>query len=92
MMSEAVKNDRLAANQRLTEAYRTQLQSASEVIRTRWQADLDSLQDGIDLASPASSFANIVSMGKCDSVVVGTLPCCLRLTDLIYAAGSAMKN
>ena len=74
MMREAVKNDRLAANQRLADAYRTQLQSASEVVSTHWQADLDSIQGNIDLSSPASSFANIVSMGKCDSVVVGTAP------------------
>ena len=74
MMREAVKNDRLAANQRLADAYRTQLQSASDVVKTRWQNDLDSFQNAVDLASPASSFADIVSMGKCDSVVVGALP------------------
>ena len=73
MMSEAVQNDRLAGNQRLADAYRNQLESASEVVRERWNDDLISLQDAIDLSSAASSFANIVSMGKCDSVVVGPL-------------------
>ena len=73
MMSEAVQNDRLAGDQRLADAYRNQLESASEVVRERWNDDLISLQDAIDLSSAASSFANIVSMGKCDSVVVGPL-------------------
>ena len=73
MMSEAVQNDRLAANQRLADAYRNQLESASEVVRDRWNDDLISLQDAIDPSSAASSFGNIVTMGKCDSVVVGPL-------------------
>ena len=63
MMSEAVQNDRLAANQRLADAYQNQLESASEVVRERWNDDLISLQDAIDPSSAASSFGNIVTMG-----------------------------
>ena len=70
MMREAVRNERLATGQRLSEAYQAQLQSASQVVVDRWNEKLEQLSELLDHATPAQVFAEGVLNSVADSVVV----------------------
>lgn len=68
MMREAVRNERLASNQRLREAYRVQLKIASQSVKDRWKEHLGT--DRVDANSPAQWFAEIVTRSDLDSVLI----------------------
>ncbi len=79
MMREAVRNERLATGQRLTEAYQAQLQSASQVVVDRWNAQLEELSRQLGEGNPAQVFAEGVSQGVADSVLV-----CDKMGRIVY--------
>lgn len=68
MMREAVRNERLASNQRLREAYQIQLEAAVQAVRNGWEREES--PDNLDGKSPAQRFAEFVSRGNLDSVLV----------------------
>ncbi|MGB7325726.1 MAG: ATP-binding protein [Rubripirellula sp.] len=73
MMREAVRNERLASNQRLREAYQIQLEAAGQAVRERWSSQASARQPSLENSgaqSPAQLFAEIVSGGRADSVLI----------------------
>ncbi|QEG36495.1 sensor histidine kinase [Bythopirellula goksoeyrii] len=70
MMREAVRNERLATGQRLTEAYQAHLQSASQAVEDRWIAQLEKLSEQVGKQTPAQAFADGISNGIADSLLV----------------------
>ena len=70
MMREAVRNERLATEQLLREAYQTQLQSAGQTVRERWASQMAELVREFDPQQPAESFARLVSRPLVDSVLI----------------------
>ncbi|TWU49841.1 ATP-binding protein [Rubripirellula reticaptiva] len=73
MMREAVRNERLASNQRLREAYQIQLEAAGQAVRERWSSHASAsqaLSQNNDARSPARLFADLVSRGGLDSVLI----------------------
>ena len=70
MMREAVRNERVATNQRLQEAYRLQLDQAADTVKERWALQRTKLSDKVVDDRPAFSFSKIVSTGLVDSVVI----------------------
>lgn len=70
MMREAMRNERLASNQRLRDAYQTQLKSAGEAVRARWSDRTPATsQPWNDPAAP-EWFARWVQRGESDSVLI----------------------
>jgi signal transduction histidine kinase len=70
MMREAVRNERLAADQRLREAYEVQLHSAREQVLEQWHGQLAELEQNAGERSPANVFFHGVSQGIADSLLV----------------------
>ncbi|WP_144059149.1 sensor histidine kinase [Rhodopirellula sp. SWK7] len=70
MMREAIRNERLAADQRLQEAYEIQLQSASQMIRDRWTDQIEREAETLDAEQPGVDFERLVSQGAVDSVLI----------------------
>ena len=70
MMREAVRNERVATNQRLLEAYRLQLDQAADTLADRWETQQSKLSDLITEGQPAFSFVKIVTNFSVDSVVL----------------------
>lgn len=70
MMREAVQNERLASDQRLMEAYQTQLESAVDAVQDRWAVQLLRSHDLLQQRASASAFAEIVSRANSDSVLI----------------------
>ncbi|TWT36932.1 Signal-transduction histidine kinase senX3 [Posidoniimonas corsicana] len=70
MMREAVRNEQLAANQRLRDAYQTQLDAARQTLEQRWSERLRRLADRASDQQPAAAFAEIVASGEVDSLLI----------------------
>ncbi|MCM2373171.1 sensor histidine kinase [Aporhodopirellula aestuarii] len=70
MMREAIRNERLAADQRLQEAYEIQLQSASQMIRDRWSDQIEREAEMLEAEQPEIDFERLVSQGFIDSVLI----------------------
>lgn len=70
MMREAVRNERLAAEQRLREAYQIQLESAAEIVQKRWRERLDRLAEQSRERTPGEAFAIAVAGYGVSSLLV----------------------
>jgi signal transduction histidine kinase len=68
-LSEAVQNERLAARQRLTEAYRGYLPMLRSRLETYWQQQAVALDVAAGKSPAPAAFAACVSAGLVDSVV-----------------------
>ena len=69
-MREAVRNERLASDQRLREAYQTQLQSASQQIQEKWARRAVHWIKQLDESHPPGLFSQIVGAGQADSALI----------------------
>lgn len=70
MMREAVSNERLAAKERLRDAYEAQLESTVDVVRLEWEAKLERLGRLASNRSAGLAFQAIVEDGFADSVLL----------------------
>ena len=70
MMREAVRNERLAADQRLREAYQLHLQSAVQMVQDKWAEQIRQAATVYDSQHPARTFAAIVAQNHVDSVLI----------------------
>lgn len=70
MMREAVSNERLAAKERLRDAYEAQLESTVEMVQQQWAAKLGRLAKIANQQPPAQAFQDIVEDGFVDSVLL----------------------
>lgn len=69
-MSEAMRNERFAARQKLAEAYRVQLSSAQALLETAWMAQAARLEELARGLPAAAAFAECVRSGLVDSVLL----------------------
>jgi signal transduction histidine kinase len=70
MMRTAMDSERLAARQRLAEAYAAQLEIARRDVDAVWKETLDRVTRIADTKPPAAAFAEIVCLPGIDSVVI----------------------
>ncbi|TWU59312.1 Signal-transduction histidine kinase senX3 [Rubripirellula tenax] len=70
MMREAVRNERLASNQRLRDAYQIQLQSATQKVRQGWADELGRSAAIVDTKPPSVAFETIVASGNVDGALI----------------------
>lgn len=70
MMREAVSNERLAAKERLRDAYEAQLESTVEMVQQQWAAKLRRLAKIANQQPPTQAFHAIVEDGFVDSVLL----------------------
>jgi signal transduction histidine kinase len=70
MMRAAMENERLAMTQRLTEAYKLQLNAARTRLHDRWSEEMQHMAGAAAAALPSAAFARIVHGGFADSVLV----------------------
>ncbi len=68
-MNAAMRNERLAVRQRLTDIYREQLSDSSAALNKYWAGKLAEVQAASGL-KPADAFARLVRSGAADSVIV----------------------
>ncbi len=68
-MNRAMQNERAAVRERLTEAYRSQLEAAAEQVEAAWDSKLSSLTQTPPQHRGASTFAELVKSGTVDSVL-----------------------
>ena len=70
-LSVAVRSERLAVRQRLTDTYRAQLADAQGEIDAWWQQKLDALAaDVAKHESPGELFATVTRGGRCDGAII----------------------
>ena len=70
MMRQAMKNERLAVRQRLTDLYQVQLESAQQQVLKRWQEQLAKIEAKAAEKLPSERFAKLLAEGLVDSVIV----------------------
>ena len=70
MLREAVSNERLAAKERLRDAYEAQLESTVDVVQQQWATKLRRLAQIASQGPPAQAFQEIVEDGFVDSVLL----------------------
>lgn len=68
--SEAVRNERMAVRQRLTELYQSQLESLPLELQTFWEKKINKLSAIDPGMSPAERFNKIIGSGLSDSVIL----------------------
>ncbi|MHC4717913.1 MAG: hypothetical protein ACYS5V_13145, partial [Planctomycetota bacterium] len=69
-MGAAMRNQRLAVRQRLTEAYQGRLATMRDALAEHWSAKAAALE-GVDPdAGAGRALAQLVTMGVCDSAIV----------------------
>jgi len=68
-MVAAVRNERLAVRQRLTETYRRDVAALQQRLDAYWAGKVDALA-AVDPDTPAAAFHSLVTARVCDSVVV----------------------
>ncbi len=68
-MMQAVRNERLAVRQRLSEVYRNQLMSVGQKLDAFWK-DKQAALEPIEKEIPSATFARLVRSGVADSVVI----------------------
>ncbi len=66
----AMRNEQLAVQQRLTDAYRLQLLGAQRQLDEYWQARLDDLKAAETMPSAGEAFSQLVRKGRFASVIV----------------------
>jgi len=69
-MAQAVQNERAAVQQRLADAYRSQLKAAAEQTSLRWRRTAGELSCPADQAAAAAIFERLTTSGVCDAVVL----------------------
>jgi signal transduction histidine kinase len=69
-MNAAMRNERLAAREQLTEVYRAQLSSVQSRFEEHWSRTIAALNEVARSSSPAAAFAKCVQAGAVDSVIV----------------------
>ena len=69
-MGAAMRNQRLAVRQQLTEAYRGRLSAARKSLDEHWAAKAAALDGADPDAGAATAFAQLVTLGVCDAVIV----------------------
>ncbi|EEF61354.1 sensor histidine kinase [Pedosphaera parvula] len=69
-MNAAMKNERLAARQKLADSYRAQLSSIQMQLERHWEEKLDELEKLARTTSPAAAFARCIQSGFSDSVLI----------------------
>ncbi len=69
-MTEAMRNERLAVRQKLTEAYRDQLTAAQRRLETEWRARTGALANVDPIAPAGETFARLVATGDYTSVLI----------------------
>ncbi len=68
-MNRAMQNERAAVRERLTEAYRSQLEAAAGRVEAAWNAKLSSLTQVPPQERDPAAFAQLVKTGIADSVL-----------------------
>ncbi|MHC4591174.1 MAG: ATP-binding protein [Planctomycetota bacterium] len=88
-MNAAMRNERMAVRQKLADAYRPYLDTATRRINEHWHRRADALSEVALELSDAQLFAELVESGACDSALIydgsGRLTYPAQLQD--YAAG-----
>jgi signal transduction histidine kinase len=69
-MNQAMQNEQLAMRQRLSEVYRSQLQTAAERIQASWRSKFDLLTNSVRHRSIPEAFALLVNGGHADAVLM----------------------
>jgi signal transduction histidine kinase len=69
-MSAAMRNERFAARQTLTDVHRSQLIAVRARLERQWQAQVAQLATLARISPPAAAFARCVASGLVDSVVL----------------------
>jgi len=69
-MTEAMRNERLAVRQKLTDAYRGQLAAMAGRLDGYWRDKAEALNRASGDTSPAEVFASLVTSGVCDGAIV----------------------
>ena len=69
-MGAAMRNERLAARQKLADAYRSQVASSQKRLEQCWQDKIAELEVIVNTASAPAVFAKCVLSGAVDSVIV----------------------
>jgi len=69
-MSAAMRNERLAVRQQLTEAYRGRLVAAQKALEEVWAAKAAALDGANPDAGAGRAFAQLVALGVCDAAIV----------------------
>jgi signal transduction histidine kinase len=70
LMNQAMRNERLAARQKLADAYHGVLSSAQSRIEQAWMSQLKELEQLGRVQPPSAAFARCVALGGVDSVVI----------------------
>jgi signal transduction histidine kinase len=68
-MSQATRNERLVAREKLAEAYRGHLALAQERLENYWRQMAAELETAADNATPGQAFAKVVRSGMADAAV-----------------------
>jgi signal transduction histidine kinase len=68
-MNVAIRNVRLAVQQKVADAYRGALAEAAAEVDDRWEGLAAALAQSVADAGPARSFADLVGSGACDSLI-----------------------
>jgi signal transduction histidine kinase len=69
-MNQAMQNEQLAMRQRLTEIYRSQLQTTADRIQAAWRNKFNLLTNTVQHNSIPEAFASLVKEGHVDSVLI----------------------
>lgn len=69
-VSEAVRNERMAMRQRVTELYKARLESLQPMLRNFWEQRLFRLSQISNDRSPAERFKKMIESGSADSVII----------------------
>jgi signal transduction histidine kinase len=69
-VSEAVRNERMAVRQKLTELYQSQLESLPPMLQNSWEQKINRLSAIDPRLSPGERFNKIIGSGISDSVIL----------------------
>jgi signal transduction histidine kinase len=69
-VSEAVRNERMAVRQQLTELYQSQLESLPPILQDYWEQRIDRLSAVNPDMSPGERFNKIIGSGLSDSIIL----------------------
>ncbi len=69
-MKEAMRNERLAVRQKIENAYRSQLDTVVGELKTYWEDKEKALAEAESDTAAPEIFANLVTDGVCDSVII----------------------
>jgi signal transduction histidine kinase len=69
-VNQAMQNEQLAMRQRLTDLYRSQLQTAVDRFQIVWHDKVELLTDSVEQDSGPEAFAALVKAGQVDSILI----------------------